>query len=154
MTNTLYRTSEDKDLTKKIREKLRYGEDGRCTNAFEVMSDPGTLRDSYESIKNKGGNMVRGIDKETLDGITEEWFIQTSKKLRNESFKPRPARRVYIPKANGKMRPLGISSPRDKIVQQAMRMVMEMILEPKFMESSHGFRPSRGCHTALQEIRT
>lgn len=97
--------------------------------------------------------MVRGSDKATLDGISETWFTQTSKELKEEKYSFKPARRVYIPKANGKMRPLGISSPRDKIVQQAVKMVLEIILEPKFLDSSHGFRPNRGCHTALREIR-
>jgi retron-type reverse transcriptase len=97
--------------------------------------------------------MVQGTDKETLDGINQKWFLSISEDLRREVFSPRPARRIYIPKANGKKRPLGISSPRDKIVQQAMRLVMEMVLEPKFTESSHGFRPGRGCHTALKNIR-
>ena len=117
------------------------------------MSDPQVLRFAYEMIKSNPGNMVKGIDDETLDGINLNWFEETSLNLRNESFKFRPARRVYIPKLNGKMRPLGISSPKDKIIQQATRLVMELILEPKFSNLSHGFRPSRGCHTALREIR-
>ncbi len=97
--------------------------------------------------------MVKGVDIETLDGIDITWFKEVSQKLRNESFQFRPARRVYIPKPNGKLRPLGISSPRDKIIQQATRLVLEIILEPTFSDHSHGFRPSRGCHTALREIR-
>lgn len=97
--------------------------------------------------------MVEGSDKETLDGIKIPWFFEIHKLLIREGWYPKPARRVYIPKTNGKMRPLGISSPRDKIVQQSMRMVIETILEPKFSNLSHGFRPSRGCHTALREIR-
>lgn len=97
--------------------------------------------------------MVKGCDKETLDGIDLTWFVETNQNLTRESWLPKPARRVYIPKANGKMRPLGISSPRDKIVQQSMRMVLETILEPKFSDLSHGFRPARSCHTALREVR-
>jgi group II intron reverse transcriptase/maturase len=149
----IHKTDADKDVTSRIRGLLEFDKKGLCTNAFQILSDPVTLRDAYETIKNKSGNMVPGTDKETLDGIGGEWFHNTSKKLLNESFQPRPSRRVLIPKANGKMRPLGISSPRDKIVQQSMRIVMEMILEPKFKESSHGFRPKKGCHTALQEVR-
>lgn len=146
-----------KDLTTLIRERLKMDENNRCTNAFLVLSSPEVLRLAYETIKSKPGNMTKGVDGETLDGIDMEWFEKKSKELIVESFKPRPARRKYIPKANGKMRPLGISPPQwewgDKIIQQAMRIVMEEILEPRFHPSSHGFRPNRGCHTALEQIR-
>lgn len=98
--------------------------------------------------------MVHGVDQTTLDRITKDWFIQTSNAIQKDEYRPSPVRRVYIPKANGKKRPIGISNPRDKIVQQAMKMVLETILEPKFKDSSHGFRPGKGCHTALKEIRS
>lgn len=142
------------EITQIIRSQLLWEYSNyRCINAFQVIMKPETLKIAYETIKSNPGNSVRGTDKETLDGITEEWFQKTSLELQNESYKPRPARRIYIPKANGKMRPLGISSPRDKIVQQATRIVMEEVLEKTFHKFSHGFRPSRGCHTALKEIR-
>lgn len=143
---------EKKEVTKLIRSLLRWRQK-KCINAFQVMYRPEILKLAYESIKSKPGNMVPGTDLTTLDGINETWFLHTSQDLQWESYKPRPSRRVYIPKANGKMRPLGISSPRDKIVQQAMRMVMEVVLEGNFHDFSHGFRPFRGCHSALERIR-
>lgn len=97
--------------------------------------------------------MVRGVDRETLDGLPIKWFEETSRILRKEKYKLRPSRRVYIPKPNGKWRPLGISSPRDKIIQQSLRVVLEVVIEPKFLDASHGFRPKRGCHSALKSIR-
>ena len=133
---------------------LRTDPDGKVNNVFEVMSSPQILRLAYETIKSKPGNMVRGVTNQTLDGITTVWFEKTSKALRAERYKINPNRRVYIPKANGKLRPLGIASPRDKIIQQAMNMVMESVLEPKFLDSSHGFRPFRGCHTALRRVKS
>lgn len=137
-----------------IRELLKFDEDGKCINAFEVISRKDILLLAYETIKSKPGNMVRGSDQILLDGITKEWFDKASDQLLSEAYQPLPSRRVNIPKPNGKLRPLGISSPRDKIVQQAMKMVMEEILEPKFKDSSHGFRPKRGCHSALKRVRS
>lgn len=136
-----------------VRSELRYDKEGKCVNAFEVLKNPVILELAYETIKSKAGNMVKGSDNETLDKLPRTWFEETSKKLTEEQYDMRPSRRVYIPKANGKLRPLGISSPRDKIIQQSMRLVMEEVLEPKFLTCSHGFRPKRGCHTALKEIR-
>lgn len=150
----IVRTSDDKDLSTKVRALLKYDDDGKCNNIFAVLSRVESLSDAYETIKNKSGNMVPGSTEETLDGISREWFKETAHKLTSESFSPAPSRRVYIPKANGKMRPLGIGSPRDKIIQQSMRIALEMILEPKFLNSSHGFRPKRGCHTALSQVRS
>lgn len=137
-----------------IREKLKYDDCKKCTNAFLVATEGETLKLAYETIKSNPGNMVRGTDTITLDGITKEWFDETSRKLRREIYHPLPGRRVYIPKANGKRRPLGISSPRDKIIQQAFKIIMEEVLEPRFLDTSHGFRPMRGCHTALKNIRS
>ena len=97
--------------------------------------------------------MTKGSDEETLDGISKSWFVETSKRLKKGQFIARPARRVYIPKPNGKKRPLGISSPRDKIIQQAMKLVLDCVVEPDMKDTSHGFRPNRSTHSALKKIR-
>jgi group II intron reverse transcriptase/maturase len=133
--------------------KLTFNPEGKCTNAFKTMCDPKVLKIAYLMIKSKAGNMTEGVDKLTLDGINEDWFNMTTEALLKDTYKPNPVRRVNIPKPNGKTRPLGISSPRDKIVQQAMRLVLEVVLEPKFKDTSHGFRPNRSCHSALKNIR-
>jgi retron-type reverse transcriptase len=104
-------------------------------------------------MKSKPGNMTRGTDSETLDGISNSYFDKLVEELKSEKFQCRPTRRTFIHKSNGKLRPLGISSPRDKIIQESMRIVLYTIFEPKFSKHSHGFRPGRGCHTALAEIR-
>lgn len=144
--------SEFEDLKEYIRSMMIWN-NGKCINAFQILSDPNILYQAYNTIKSKPGNMVHGTDKKTLDGINKKWFESTSTALINESYKPKPVRRVYIPKANGKMRPLGIGSPRDKIILQAILFILEIVLEPKFSDLSHGFRPNRGCHTALRQVR-
>ena len=71
---------------------------------------------------------------------------------KEEEFQFKPARRVHIPKSNGSTRPLAIASPKDKIVQEAMRMILEAIFEPSFSDLSHGVRPNRSCHSAMKSI--
>ena len=81
--------------------------------------------------------MTPGTDNKTLDGISPEFFTKLSKDIRSEKFQFKPTQRLYIPKPNGKMRPLGIPSPRDKIVQKAMELVLNLIFEPRFLDTSH-----------------
>lgn len=137
-----------------LRKLMTYHEDGRCTNAFNLITSKPMLLAAYWSLRSKPGMMTKGSDEETLDNISMKWFEKTSEDLTKERYQPKPARRVYIPKPNGKKRPLGIASPRDRIIQQAMKMVLEYKLEPTFLETSHGFRPNKSCHTALKEIRS
>lgn len=143
-----------KGIYKMITERLTYNSEGKCTNASRILRNPYFLKLAYESIRANPGNSTRGSDFELLDGIPRTWFHSTSKKLRTGNFSFRPSRRVWIPKPHGGLRPLGIASPRDKIVQQSARLVMEHVLNPKFLECSTGFRPKRGCHTALKQIRS
>lgn len=112
---------------------------------------------AYERIKSAPGNMTPGSDGKTIDGFSLEMIREIIKEMRTEQFRFKPARTVYIPKANGKMRKLGIPSTRDKIVQEVIRLLLETIYESPygayFQETSQGFRPGRGPHDALQVIR-
>lgn len=122
---------------------------------YRLLCNKDLLTTAYNLIKSNPGNMTPGTDQETLDAISKEFIEKTITQLRNQSFKFKPVKRVYIPKGNTKnMRPLGIPSPRDKVIQKAMHMIMECIYEPTFSNYSHGFRPGRSCHSALREIRS
>lgn len=108
--------------------------------------------EAYQNIYANEGNMTEGTDGQTIDGMSTERLENLIEKLRDESYKPNPARRTYIPKKNGKLRPLGIPSIDDKIVQEVVRRILEAIYESNFSPKSHGFRPNRSCHTALNQI--
>ena len=111
---------------------------------------------AYERIKSSPGNMTPGVDDETLDGFSKKTIEGVIEKMRNQSFQFIPADRIYIPKPNGKTRPLGIPTPKDKIVQDVIRMILECIYDgdnPTFLDSSHGFRPNRGTHSCLKVVR-
>ena len=102
--------------------------------------------------KNKGSN-TKGINNDTIDGMSEKRIEKLIEKLKNQTYQPNPVRRTYIPKKNGKTRPLGIPTFEDKLVQEVTRRILESIYEPQFSVHSHGFRPNLSCHTALKEIR-
>jgi nicotine oxidoreductase len=117
-----------------------------------VMLSPEVLEVAYLKISKNKGAMTPGTDGDTLDGTSRQRLNKIILELKDHTFEFKPARREYIPKANGKLRPLGIPSPRDKIVQQAMTMILEAVFEKHFSNTSHGFRPGRGCHTALKQV--
>jgi group II intron reverse transcriptase/maturase len=107
---------------------------------------------AYQNINAKPGNMTKGTDSQTIDEMSLARIEKLIEAIRNESYLPRPSRRTYIPKKNGKKRPLGIPTFDDKLVQEVIRMILEAIYEGSFEHSSHGFRPQRSCHTALMQI--
>lgn len=122
---------------------------------YKLMMCPELYKIAYHKLKSKPGNLTPGVDEETLDGVSKAWLEKVLKSLKDQSFQFKLVRLDYILKANGKRRPLGGEvppSPRDKLVQEVMRMILEVKFEPLFLNSSHGFRPRRSCHTALQEI--
>ena len=108
---------------------------------------------AYQRIYAKQGNMTPGTDGRTVDQMSIQRIERLIDALRTEEYQPHPAKRVYIPKKNGKKRPLGIPSFDDKLVQEVTRMILEAIYEGHFEYTSHGFRPHRSCHTALTHIQ-
>lgn len=108
---------------------------------------------AYQRIYAKQGNMTPETDGKTIDEMSLERIERLIVSLKDESYQPHPARRVYIPKKNGKKRPLGIPSFEDKLVQEVVRLLLEAIYEGHFEGTSHGFRPHRSCHTALGMIQ-
>lgn len=108
---------------------------------------------AYARIQSKEGNMTEGVDNRTIDGFKYEMIDTLIEKLKTEQYYPKPVRRTYIPKKNGKTRPLGIPCFEDKLLQEVIRQLLESIYEPIFSDNSHGFRPDRSCHTALCQIK-
>jgi group II intron reverse transcriptase/maturase len=108
---------------------------------------------AYKHLYANKGASTQGVDNDTADGFSEEKIEKIIKSLTDETYQPKPARRTYITKSNGKMRPLGIPTFTDKLVQEVLRMVLEAIYEPTFMDCSHGFRPNKSCHTALKSLK-
>ncbi len=108
---------------------------------------------AYQRIYAKQGNMTPGTDGKTIDQMNIQRIGSLIASLKNETYQPNPAKRVYIPKKNGKKRPLGIPSFEDKLVQEVVRMMLEAVYEGYFEYTSHGFRPFKSCHTALSSIQ-
>ena len=107
---------------------------------------------AYGNIYSNQGAMTPGASAETADGMSEAKIDAIIEAMRHERYRFAPARRVFIPKKNGKMRPLGLPSWSDKLVGEVVRLLLEAYYEPQFSDRSHGFRKRRGCHTALREI--
>jgi len=109
---------------------------------------------AYQKLYANSGATTKGIDDDTADGFSDFYVAELIQSLKDGTYKAKPVRREYIPKQNGKMRPLGIPSFRDKLLQEVVRMILEAIYEPIFDSNSHGFRPEKSCHTALKQIKT
>ena len=117
----------------------------------------GLYETAYGQIYNNCGATTRGVDDNTLDGTSRKTFENIIERVKSDTYQWKPTRRTYIPKKGGKSRPLGIPTGDDKLLQTAMKILLEAYCEPQFSERSHGFRQGRGCHTALikagQEFR-
>jgi group II intron reverse transcriptase/maturase len=123
-----------------------------CEELYRQMFNVQLYLLAYGRIYSNHGAMSPGASAETADGMTVGKIGAIIEAMRHERYRFSPARRVYIPKKNGKLRPLGLPTWSDKLVGEVVRLLLEAYYEPQFSDRSHGFRPGRGCHTALREI--
>jgi RNA-directed DNA polymerase len=138
-------------LSTKAKQEKRY----RFYSLYGLISHPETLRAAWQQVRANGG--AAGVDGLSLTQIErqglESWLEELGKELRNKTYRCQAVRRVYIPKTNGKLRPLGIPTIRDRVVQCAVLLIVEPIFEADFEDCSYGFRPQRNTHQALEKIR-
>ncbi|PGC91908.1 reverse transcriptase domain-containing protein [Bacillus toyonensis] len=123
------------------------------TRLYRNLYNPDFFLLVYNNLSKNDGALTMGVDQRSIDGFSMEEVEQLIEVLKNKSYQPYPSKRVYIPKKNGKKRPLGIPSFCDKLVQEVIRMILEVIYEPNFSNSSHAYRKNKSCHSALLEIK-
>ncbi len=125
----------------------------RINGLFRLLACPRIWEQAYGTIATNQGALTPGSDPtNTLDSFSLERMERIMGEVMNGTYRFTPTRRHYIPKANGKHRPLGIPTADDKLVQAAVKILLELIYEPIFSRHSHGFRRGRSCHTALEKI--
>jgi len=123
-----------------------------CDELYRQLFNPQLYLLAYGRIYSNKGAMTPGPDAETADGMTMGKIEAIIDALRHERYRFAPVKRVYIPKKDGKQRPLGLPSWSDKLLGEVIRLLLEAYYEPQFSDRSHGYRPARGCHTALREV--
>jgi RNA-directed DNA polymerase len=126
---------------------------GRWYSLMDKVWAPATLMSAWTRVRSNGG--AAGVDGESIERFgarSEEYLAELSEALRTGTYRPQAVRRVEIPKGDGRTRPLGIPAVKDRIVQTALKLVIEPIFEATFRPTSYGFRPGRGCHDALREV--
>jgi group II intron reverse transcriptase/maturase len=123
-----------------------------CNELYRQMFNRDLYLLAYGKIYANQGAMTPGASTETADSMSEDKIDTIIEAMRYERYRFSPVRRIHIPKKNGKLRPLGLPSWSDKLVGEVVRLLLEAYYEPTFSGYSHGFRPGRGCHTALREV--
>jgi group II intron reverse transcriptase/maturase len=143
------------DLRRRIYRKAKSDATHRFWGLYVHVTKMDTLREAYRMAKRNGG--AAGIDGQTfadIDTIGVDVFLEDLRdELLTHSYKPRANRKVEIPKSNGKTRTLQIPCIRDRVVQGALKLILEAIFEAHFCPNSYGFRPKRSPHRALAEVR-
>jgi group II intron reverse transcriptase/maturase len=125
----------------------------RINGLFRLLDGPELWQKAYEEIAQNQGALTPGSTSNTLDGFSLERVENIIRAIKEGRYQFAPVRRIHIPKPNGKTRPLGIPTADDKLVQAAVKLLLELVYEPVFSDHSHGFRRQRSCHTALDQIR-
>ncbi|MNC12353.1 Group II intron-encoded protein LtrA [compost metagenome] len=136
------------------REGVKKQEGRKWYSLIDKMWAKPNLEEAFKEVKRNRG--AAGIDRMTIKAFESELehhLEVLQQALKNKTYRPKPARRVYIPKADGTQRPLGIPTVRDRVVQAAAKRILEPLFEAKFMDCSYGFRPERSAHMALKKIR-
>ncbi len=123
-----------------------------CDEMYRQLFNPQLYLLAYGRIYSNKGAMTPGVTDETADGMSMGKIGRIIDAMRHERYRFRPVKRIYIPKKNGHTRPLGLPTWSDKLVGEMMRLLLDAHYEPRFSDHSHGFRPRRGCHTALTEV--
>ncbi|WP_051531459.1 reverse transcriptase domain-containing protein [Clostridiisalibacter paucivorans] len=139
------------DILERIYKNSNEHKNGVYTRLYRYLLREDIYYSAYQKLYSNKGASTKGIDNDTADGFGEKYVESLIEELRNNTYRPKPVRREYIKKPNGNMRPLGIPSFRDKLLQEVIRRFLEAIYEPVFSDFSHGFRPNRSCHTALKQ---
>ena len=140
------------EILERIEKCSEEHKDGIFTRLYRYLLREDIYFAAYQKLYSNKGALTKGTDDDTADGFSDDYVQALIEELRSGTYRAKPVRREYIPKKNGKKRPLGIPSFRDKLLQEAVRMILEAIYEPIFNNHSHGFRPNRSCHTALRQI--
>lgn len=140
-------------LTKlqRVGKQARENKDGQFTNLLSHLKVP-LLEEAYFGLRVDAATGVDQVDWETYGSELPSRLVDLQDRIHRGSYHPLPVRRVHIPKADGRTRPLGIPALEDKIVQQAVKMILEQIYEPAFLGCSYGFRPGRSQHDALDAL--
>lgn len=141
------------EILTKLQENSKKNHDEVFTRLYRYLLRPDIYYVAYQHLYSNKGAGTKGVTDDTADGFSEIYIENIIEVLKNEMYQPKPVRRTYIKKSNGKMRPLGLPVFTDKLIQEAIRMILEAIYEPVFSDYSHGFRPKRSCHTALAQIK-